>query len=235
MSSILDFIDKTKGLTRNPLSIIALFVSLIYGFACLVLSTSLNNLSGQEERLPLIWFTIVFPIIILAAFVYLVIKHHHKLYGPSDYKDESNFIKIGSYDKGKTFAKDFVPPRANDDAINALLGYASVKGLYALYAIHLACEARMQFKLSDLESNVGLLTEDYTHGFLVAASSLGAFTFATVEQPYFIPSVNEKLAEKIKDVCYMYAEIDKKEDNSNYLYEQLSLIESSFKPKIKTT
>ena len=72
-----------KGLTRNPLGIIAFFVSLIYGFACLVLGTSLNNFHGAEERLPLIWFIIFFPVLILIAFTYLVIYHHKKLYAPN--------------------------------------------------------------------------------------------------------------------------------------------------------
>jgi hypothetical protein len=85
--------EKAKGLTKNPLGIIALFISLIYGFVCLVLSTSLKNLEGQAERLPLIWFVIVFPVLILICFIYLVVNHHGKLYAPSDYKDETNFIK----------------------------------------------------------------------------------------------------------------------------------------------
>lgn len=89
---VTEFMDKAKGLTRNPLGIIALFVSLIYGFACLVLSTSLDNLKGQEERLPLIWFIILFPLLILIAFTYLVVNHHKNLYAPSDFKDEKNFV-----------------------------------------------------------------------------------------------------------------------------------------------
>lgn len=97
---VTEFMDKAKGLTRNPLGIIALFVSLIYGFACLVLSTSISNLQGQGERLPLIWFIILFPLLILGAFTYLVIYHHKKLYAPSDYKDEKNFVNafIGNKD-----------------------------------------------------------------------------------------------------------------------------------------
>lgn len=86
------FMKKAQGLTKNPLGIIALFVSLIYGFACLVLGTSLNNFQGAAERLPLIWFIILFPVLILIAFTYLVIYHHKKLYAPSDYKDENNFV-----------------------------------------------------------------------------------------------------------------------------------------------
>jgi hypothetical protein len=89
---VTDFMEKAKGLTRNPLGIIGLFISLIYGFACLVLGISLNNLHGSEERLPLIWFIILFPVLILIAFTYLVIYHHKKLYAPSDYKDEKNFV-----------------------------------------------------------------------------------------------------------------------------------------------
>lgn len=90
---VIDFMDKAKGLTKNPLGIIALFVSLIYGFACLVLSTSVSNLHTPDERIPLIWFIIIFPFIILIGFIYLVVKHHEKLYGPSDYRDPESFIK----------------------------------------------------------------------------------------------------------------------------------------------
>lgn len=88
-----NFLQHAKGLTRNPLGIIALFVSLIYGFACLVLSTSISNLHDNCERLPLIWFIIVFPIIILVAFIFLVTKHHGKLYSPSDYGSADSFLK----------------------------------------------------------------------------------------------------------------------------------------------
>ena len=88
-----NFIDHAKGLTKNPLGIIALFVSLIYGFACLVLSTSISNLKTPEERLPLIWFIIMFPLIILIGFIFLVTKHHGKLYSPSDYGDPESFLK----------------------------------------------------------------------------------------------------------------------------------------------
>ncbi len=89
----MEFLSNIKNLTRNPLGIIALFVSMIYGFSCLVLSTSITNLEYAYERLPLIWFVIIFPIIILAAFIYLVIFHHEKLYSPSDFRDYDSFIQ----------------------------------------------------------------------------------------------------------------------------------------------
>jgi len=94
MEKMSNFLDKAKGYAKNPLGIIALFISLIYGFACLVLSTSINNFTGPAERLPLIWFVILFPVLILIGFIYLVIFHHGKLYAPSDFKDEENFINV---------------------------------------------------------------------------------------------------------------------------------------------
>jgi hypothetical protein len=90
---MINFIENAKGLTRNPLGIIALFISLIYGFACLVLSTSISNLKEHSERLPLIWFIIGFPLIILVGFVFLVTKHHQKLYSPGDYGNAESFLK----------------------------------------------------------------------------------------------------------------------------------------------
>jgi hypothetical protein len=55
-----DFLEGAKGLTRNPLGIIALFVALVYGFATLLLGVSTQRL-GCEERLPLVWFVVLFP------------------------------------------------------------------------------------------------------------------------------------------------------------------------------
>jgi hypothetical protein len=87
-----NFIKGSQGLTRNPLGIIALFISLIYGFSCLVLGTTGLNFPSKE-RILLILFIIIFPPLILFAFLYLVIKHHKKLYAPGDYKDERNFLE----------------------------------------------------------------------------------------------------------------------------------------------
>jgi len=89
----MNFIGNAKGLAKNPLGIIALFVSLIYGFACLVLGISISNFKDSTERLPLIWFVILFPVVILGAFVFLVTTHHGKLYSPSDYGDTEAFLK----------------------------------------------------------------------------------------------------------------------------------------------
>lgn len=92
INSINSFMKNAKGLAKNPLGIIALFISLIYGLACLVLGVSLSKLSNPYERLPLIWFIIIFPIIVLFSFIYLVVNHHHKLYAPGDFRNDETFI-----------------------------------------------------------------------------------------------------------------------------------------------
>jgi lipopolysaccharide export LptBFGC system permease protein LptF len=63
---------------RNPLGIIALFIVLIYGFASLVLTFGANLQS--EERLPIVWFLVLFPVLALVVFGWLVSRHHAKLY-----------------------------------------------------------------------------------------------------------------------------------------------------------
>ena len=215
----------TKTLTRNPLGIIALFISLIYGFACLVLGLSGQSLT-PDNRSPLVYFLIGFPLLILLSFVYLVVKHHNKLYAPTDFKDERNFFR--GFEKAQQTPVNFKPVKANDDSIDNLLKFGSVKGLYALYAVYLSNSSGLKFNLEDLESQSNLLTEEYTHGFLVGASSLGAFTFASHEQPFIIPSINEKLKGKIKDLVYMKAQEEKDETGSDYLFQQLTAIENAF-------
>lgn len=76
-------------LSRNPLGIIALFIVLVYAMASLVLVQ--GNFQGPE-RMPLVWFLVVFPPIVLVAFVFLVAKHHTKLYAPGDFRNEENFV-----------------------------------------------------------------------------------------------------------------------------------------------
>lgn len=81
-----------KGLARNPLGIIALFVVLVYGLASLVIIFS--GSMTASERTPLIYFLVVFPFIILGIFTWLVIGHSDKLFAPSDFKNEENYMKM---------------------------------------------------------------------------------------------------------------------------------------------
>ena len=93
-----DFTEAARGLTKNPLGIIGLFIVLVYGFACLVLGLGAQHLD-PSERAPLIWFIVLFPVVILTVFFRLVTTHHKKLYAPSDYKDERLFLSPLSDEK----------------------------------------------------------------------------------------------------------------------------------------
>jgi hypothetical protein len=86
------FGDTAKGLAKNPLGIIALFIVLVYGFAALV--TTFSASLSVPERLPLIWFLVLFPVLVLAVFSWLVSRHGGKLYAPADYRDEENYVRM---------------------------------------------------------------------------------------------------------------------------------------------
>lgn len=91
--------NNIKRFVQNPLGVIALFVTALYGIASMLFSSAFDNLQGDKERLPVIWFVILFPIIMFGTFVWLVVKHNHKLYSPGDFKDEKWFAVVN----GKTF------------------------------------------------------------------------------------------------------------------------------------
>jgi CheY-like chemotaxis protein len=86
-----DFGDVAKGLSRNPLGIIALFIVLVYGLASSVSIFSSSMTAAERE--PIIYFLVIFPVIVLAVFAWLVSCHSEKLFAPSDFKDEANYIR----------------------------------------------------------------------------------------------------------------------------------------------
>ena len=106
-------INAAKSLSRNPLSIIALFIVLVYVFASLVitLTSSLNS----NERLPLVYFLVLFPILVLIVFAWLVSNHSDKLYGPSDFRTDNSFIKFKQVSNlSFATAKSFSNPSDSD-------------------------------------------------------------------------------------------------------------------------
>jgi hypothetical protein len=123
-------IKETKNLAKNPLGIIALFISFVYAMAFLIVGVARKS-PTPNQRLPLLWFLIVFPILIIVCFVYLVIIRQSKLYAPSYFKDESNFIKTFEY---KLATTNYIAKNEQEmDEIDKLLSYSSTIGLF-LYA-----------------------------------------------------------------------------------------------------
>ena len=88
--NIKTFAQSALPFTKSPLGIIALFIILVYALASLVL---MFDSEFGDKLIPLIWFLVGFPVLVFVGFLWLVAKHHTKLYAPSDYKDEDNFLK----------------------------------------------------------------------------------------------------------------------------------------------
>jgi CheY-like chemotaxis protein len=82
--------SSARQLARNPLGVIALFIVLIYGLASSVVG--LSSLQ-PSERMPIVWFLVIFPVLVLGVFGWLVSRHHAKLYSPADYRQDSSFIE----------------------------------------------------------------------------------------------------------------------------------------------
>lgn len=87
-----NFGETAKSLARNPLGIIALFIVLVYGFASLV--TAFGTSFTPEQKTPLIYFMVVFPVLVLGVFAWLVSKHSGKLFAPADFKNEDNYVRM---------------------------------------------------------------------------------------------------------------------------------------------
>lgn len=107
-----------KDLVKNPIGIIALFISLIYGFANLLLGVTASSLT-PDERSPLIIFIVLFPVVVLGVFYLLVSRHHGKLYAPGDYKDDKSFLRtLSQEEREQKFEKEVEEalPLAQDGA-----------------------------------------------------------------------------------------------------------------------
>lgn len=101
-----------EKLSRNPLSIIALFIVLAHGFASLVLAAG-AKLDGFNQGL-LVLFITSFPFVVLGVFCYLVMYHHHKLYSPNEHRtDDSFFGRRVPKELGRTENAVFATPAAS--------------------------------------------------------------------------------------------------------------------------
>ncbi len=125
-NNIKGFSESAKGFTKSPLGIIALFIVLVYGFASLVVSLG-KNLDNNVA--PLIYFLVIFPVIVFFGFLWLVVKHSKKLYGPSDFKDEDNFVKMQM-----VAAKSLVAATAKqpNSTINSELSQKQIEKIFEL-------------------------------------------------------------------------------------------------------
>jgi hypothetical protein len=87
-----EFASSAKALARNPLGIIALFIVMVYAIAGLVISLARPEFYGNPYH-PSVIFLACFPLCVLVVFAYLVSRHHQKLYGPSDFRNQDDFVR----------------------------------------------------------------------------------------------------------------------------------------------
>lgn len=74
---------------KNPLTIIGIFAGIVEISANIVLPL----LDGFNQTIYL-WFLMLFPTGLVAAFFAILYLKHGVLYAPSDFKDEENFVQI---------------------------------------------------------------------------------------------------------------------------------------------
>ena len=103
------------GFARNPLGIIALFVSLIYGMSALLFGTSIEQLQGFE-RTVIVLFIVIFPLVVLIVFSWMVAKHHTKLYGPRDYQNDQGFLDTLTLENPASLGKRLMEKVMESDA-----------------------------------------------------------------------------------------------------------------------
>ncbi len=114
MNEVNSFGKIATKLSTNPLGIIALFIVLVYGLACTLFITASDKLEFWE-RIPIIYFVIIFPILVLILFIWLVVNHHNKLYAPKDFGDNDGFHKA--------MQQNNIYKSINKDSVKDLLEY----------------------------------------------------------------------------------------------------------------
>jgi tetratricopeptide (TPR) repeat protein len=85
------FVEAAKGLSRNPLGIFGLFIVLVYAIAALAAIFATSFTPFQRNALTV--FLVGFPLAILIVFAWLVSRHSGKLFAPSDYRDDANYLQ----------------------------------------------------------------------------------------------------------------------------------------------
>lgn len=90
---------------KNPLTVIAIFA----GLAELGGTAVLPTLDVETQKVY-VWFLMIFPHFLVAAFFLLLWKKHTHLYAPSDFADEKNFV---------TAAGNVVLAKLEEEAVEA--------------------------------------------------------------------------------------------------------------------
>lgn len=127
-----NFGDVAQKLARNPLGIIALFIVLVYGIAALV--TAFAGEFSTGERIPLIYFLVLFPVLVLGVFAWLVSRHTGKLFSPKDFQDEENYVRMLSATASLAVAQVKKEARPSVDDINEVVGTVRESSVFGTHS-----------------------------------------------------------------------------------------------------
>lgn len=99
--------DKSiRSFLRNPIGLLGLLAFLFDSIIGLVLSIGMDKLTNASERLPMIWFLICYPVLVLILFAFLAIFRPRHLYSPQDYGTGDSFIKATENQTQKRIEKE---------------------------------------------------------------------------------------------------------------------------------
>lgn len=74
---------------KNPLTIIAIFAGIVE-----VGSTTVLPFLEPDVQSVYVWFLMIFPTLLVGAFFVTLNQNHKVLYAPSDFKNDSDFVKL---------------------------------------------------------------------------------------------------------------------------------------------
>lgn len=80
--------------SRNPLGIFALII--IFTFPCVIGFSFFSGVLSYDQLWAVLVCMIVFLFSVIAMFFILITRHHTKLYGPGDFKDQEHFLQLAT-------------------------------------------------------------------------------------------------------------------------------------------
>ena len=86
--------DAMKKDRHNPLWMFGSMFAAYCGMCVMVYEKGLPGLSGGGEWLSWGRFVTLLPLVVLFFFIIVVCRHHEKLYAPSDFRNEENFVRL---------------------------------------------------------------------------------------------------------------------------------------------
>lgn len=147
----------SENFVRSPLGIIALFIVLVYAMAGLV--TTFGKLP-EIHQLILVLFLVAFPVLVLWVFFRLVTRYPNLIYGPADFQEEENFLRLRGMvdDASGTLRTYWRPDGKNIDLEHnqAIIDWMRRKGLTQLTVPSFLQSARFEVERRQAVADLGL-------------------------------------------------------------------------------